>query len=155
MKKVLSVILSLMLLIAVFYGAVYSVLAGVTEDGFEYDYIIGGIRITGYNGVDTQVSVPAEIEGSAVVCIGNQAFSECTAITSVSIPDTVTSIGRGAFWICASLKGLTIPSSVTNIGGELFTGCTSLDYLNVDTGNSVYDSRNNCNAIISTQFPTE
>ena len=55
--------------------------------------------------------------------IVNSAFSGCTALTSVSIPDTVTSIGDEAFYHCTSLEHLSIPEGVTNYGANCFEGC--------------------------------
>ena len=61
-----------------------------------------------------------------VTSIGNSAFSDCTSLTSVTIPDSVTSIGDLAFSSCYSLTSITIPDSVTSIGKAAFDWCTSL-----------------------------
>lgn len=52
--------------------------------------------------------------------------------------------------ICSGLTSINIPASVTNIGKHAFKGCSGLTGIDVASGNSVYDSRNNCNAIIKT-----
>ena len=65
------------------------------------------------------------ISGS-VTSIGDSAFSDCSSLTSVTIPDGVTSIGNSAFWGCRSLTSVTIPDSVTSIGDKAFRGCSSL-----------------------------
>ena len=80
--------------------------------------------------------------------INSDAFEGCTSLTSVTIPNNVTSIGGNAFGNCSSLTSITIPSSVTSIGSHAFYNCGGLNYITVETGNSIYDSRNNCNAII-------
>ena len=100
------------------------------------------------------VSIPGNVtyEGSVyrVTSIGNSAFSGCSGLTSVSIGNSVTSIGHWAFERCSGLTSITIPNSVTSIGGDVFSGCSGLTSIVVNKGNSVYDSRNNCNAIIKT-----
>ena len=89
-----------------------------------------------------------------VVHIGAYAFACCDALTSVVIPSTVTSIGRGAFGDCSSLISINIPKGVTSIGEGAFSGCGSLSSIVVAGGNRVYDSRDNCNAIIKTSNNT-
>ena len=80
--------------------------------------------------------------------IGNEAFSGCGLLSAVTIGNSVTSIGVAAFWGCCGLTSLFIPNSVTSIGDNAFSGCSGLISINVDEGNTVYDSRNGCNAII-------
>ncbi len=85
--------------------------------------------------------------------IENYEFSECSNLTSVIIPPNVTSIGYEAFWNCYSLQHVIIPKSVTSIGDDAFMGSIipcNLQDIRVENGNPVYDSRNNCNALIET-----
>ena len=63
---------------------------------------------------------------SSVTSIGGQAFSNCSALTSINIPSSVTSIGGQAFFGCSALTSINIPSSVTSIGGNAFTGASAL-----------------------------
>ena len=109
---------------------------------------IGRYTFSGCSGL-TSLTIP---EG--VTSIGSYAFSGCTGLTSLTIPEGVTSIGGSAFEGCSGLTSLTIPSSVTSIGSCAFLGCSSLTSIVVEDGNTVYDSRNNCNAIISTSDNT-
>ena len=92
--------------------------------------------------------------GNSVTSIGNWAFWACSGLTSVTIGNSVTSIGGKAFWACSGLTSVTIPNSVTSIGGGAFGSCSGLTSIKVDSGNSVYDSRENCNAIIKTATNT-
>ena len=88
--------------------------------------------------------------GNSVTSIGSSAFFACESLTSVIIGNSVTSIGDNAFIGCTGLTSITIPNSVTSIGLEAFCGCTGLTSIVVESGNTCYDSRDNCNAIIET-----
>jgi hypothetical protein len=88
---------------------------------------------------------------NSATSIGGLAFSGCSSLTSVTIPNSVTSIGSLAFSGCSGLTSVTIPSSVTSIDFAAFYDCNSLTSIVVESSNTVYDSRNNCNAIIKTE----
>ena len=90
----------------------------------------------------------------SVTNIGYGTFRECSGLTSVTIPNSVTSIGNYAFQGCSGLTSVTIPISVTSIGDEAFRGCSGLTSIKVGSGNTKYDSRDNCNAIIETKSNT-
>ena len=104
------------------------------------------------------VVIPANVtyEGTtySVTTIGNDAFNSCWYITSITIPNSVTTIGDGAFNSCIGLTSITIPNSVTTIGDGAFYYCDGITSITVDKNNPVYDSRNNCNAIIETASNT-
>ena len=68
-------------------------------------------------------------EGTKVIC--DRAFSWCESLTSINIPDSVTSIGNEAFSWCESLTSINIPDSVTNIGNKAFSTCKSLTSINI------------------------
>ena len=87
---------------------------------------------------------------NSVTSIGLAAFEYCSSLTSVTIPNSVTSIDDWAFAECSALTSLTIPNSVTFIGNGAFSDCKSLTTIVVDSDNPIYDSRDNCNAIIET-----
>jgi hypothetical protein len=86
-----------------------------------------------------------------VTSIGNYAFSGCSCLTSIIIPNSVKSLGSCAFSGCSNLTSLTISKNVISIGYNTFENCKSLESIVVESGNTVYDSRNGCNAIINTE----
>ena len=90
--------------------------------------------------------------------IQNEAFADCKNLTSVTFyPNDnkpVLEIKGYAFRNCVSLKSITIPASVSKIETSAFQGCTNLESIVVEEGNSTYDSRDNCNAVIETATNT-
>ena len=77
-----------------------------------------------------------------------------SSVTYNDVEYSVTSIGSSAFQGCTSLTSITIPNSVTTIGGTAFSNCSNLTSIIVESGNKVYDSRGNCNAIVETSTNT-
>ena len=69
------------------------------------------------------VAIPSMFGGKPVTSIGYCAFSGCSGLTSMTIPDSVTSIGEEAFFGCSGLTSVTIPASVTSFGANCFEGC--------------------------------
>ena len=103
---------------------------------------------------------PKTIVGSYIIpnsitSIGDFAFFDCSSLTSIVIPDGVTGIGEYAFFDCSSLTSIVIGNSVTSIGDGAFSNCSSLTSMFVENGNTTYDSRDNCNAIIETATKTQ
>ena len=86
--------------------------------------------------------------------IANYAFNVCTNLESINLPSQVERIGYWAFTTCNSLNTITIPASVTDIGAGAFAGCINMTSMTVDAENTVYDSREDCNAIIHTSTNT-
>ena len=93
---------------------------------------------------DTDIVIPAEYNGLPVKVIGSNAFKYCSNITTITIPDSVTSIGNYAFDECQSLTSITIPNSVTSIGNYAFRYCSSLTSITIPNsvtsiGNYAFD----------------
>ena len=91
----------------------------------------------------TSIVIPLGVQN-----IGGYAFQH-SGLTEVILPNSVTSIGDLAFGYCNSLEYVFLPSTVTSISGNAFTG-NALANIEVEASNTVYDSRNGCNAIIKT-----
>ena len=103
---------------------------------------IGNYAFQGCWGL-TSIEIPA-----SVTTIGNAAFNTCIYLTSINIPANVTTIGNEAFGNCTGLTSINIPASVTSIGYWAFINCIGLESISVASDNTIYDSRDNCNAII-------
>ena len=100
-------------------------------DGLIYSIISDTeVQVIGVTTFDNYITIPSSITNNnktySVTSIGNKAFSDCSVLTSVSIPNSVTSIGNYAFYGCIGLTSVTIPNSVTEIGYGAFLGCNKL-----------------------------
>ena len=98
----------------------------------------------------TSLTIP-----NSVTSIGDEAFSGCWDLTSITIPNNVTTIGDDAFRTCKNLASITIGNSVTSIGDRAFSWCNDgIASIVVSSDNKTFDSRDGCNAIISSQTNT-
>ena len=109
---------------------------------------IGDCAFYGCSGL-TELTLP-----NSVKSIGESAFAYCSGLTELTLSNSVTSIGYSAFRGCSGLTELTLPNSVKSIGESAFCGCSGLEKIMVESGNSRYDSRDNCNSIIDTETNT-
>lgn len=87
----------------------------------------------------TNIEIP-----SSVTSIDYCAFAQCTSLISIEIPENVTSIGGYAFGECTSLTDIEIPKNVTNIAGHAFAACYNVTSLHVANDNKYYQAFNNC-----------
>ena len=97
----------------------------------------------------TSVTLP-----NTVTYIEYAAFAGNTSLTSIVIPNSVIRLGDGVFSGCTGLSSVIIPANVSTIGQGLFAQCTGLTSVVVESGNTVFDSRDNCNAVIETSTNT-
>ena len=86
--------------------------------------------------------------------IDSEAFQGCSSLTKLTLPDSVARIDGLAFCGCGGLTELTLPNSVKSIGDGAFADCSGLEKITVESGNSRYDSRDNCNSIIDKKTNT-
>ena len=143
MKKIISLLLSLAMLLTITSGlnltAYAAVETGKCGDNVTYslDTETGVLTISGTGDMDDysfdnnspfdrNSNIKSVIIENSVTRIGNYAFSWCESLTSVTIPDSVTSIGYKAFCACDNLTSVTIGNSVTSIGNYAFSCCESL-----------------------------
>ena len=103
-----------------------------------------------YNYNAEKIIIPSKYNKSWVVGVEDYAFSNCSNLVEIILPNSITSIGAEAFSDCSSLRDLTIRNNIKSIGVSAFSGCSSLNSIVVNEGNPIYDSRGNCNAIIET-----
>lgn len=100
------------------------------ETSGDFDYTVlddGTVEINRYNGTDKKVVVPEQIDGKTVTIIGENAFTRCHELKSVTVPDSVTEFGRNAFAECEKLESVNMPASLTTIGNSAFLECGSLE----------------------------
>lgn len=99
-----------------------------TNGYYTYEVSDGKAEITDVDAsISGDITVPSSFDGYPVTSIGDDAFYNCTSLSSITIPDSVTSIGDEVFYNCTSLTSITIPGSVTSIGYKAFYDCTSLE----------------------------
>ena len=99
------------------------------EQLFDFEFILNNTAVVvtnyKYKGTAADVTIPSRYKGKPVTAINNAAFPN-SAVTSVTIPDSITSIPDAAFVNCSQLTNISIPNSVTYIGFSAFDGCASL-----------------------------
>ena len=157
-------------------GIAYNILSDTTCEVTSY-------IVTNQNRYGGDITIPEQVtyEGvtRTVTQIGDDAFNECIRLTSVDIPNSVTTIGDyafaysskklknvnignsvttigyAAFYGCTSLTGIDIPNSVTTIGCAAFEGCTSLASVNISSSVTTIESRTfeGCTSLTSVEIP--
>ncbi|MBQ7407207.1 MAG: leucine-rich repeat protein, partial [Clostridia bacterium] len=129
---------------------------GATKDGTKNTYL--GYLFGGSSSIDNAYCVPESLKTVIITGgfnIGDSAFKGCTGLTSITIPDSVTTIGDSAFKGCTGLTSITIPDSVTTIGNSAFSGCSGLTSITIPDsvttiGNSAFKG---CTGLTSITIP--
>ena len=141
----------------------------VADDGNIYYIADNGVKYALNNGTATvarqgaalsgEIIIPEQITYKDVVygvtSIGEDAFSYCSSLESITIPESITSIGESAFSYCSSLTSVNIPDSVTSIGGSAFRNCSSLTSITIpDSVTSISDyAFQYCSSLVSITIP--
>ena len=133
-----------------------------TLNGVNYTYIVGNPNAS--VAVSSSASGAKTIESSFVVdgatynvtSIATNAFSICTGLTSIIIPDTVTSIGNTAFQNCINMTSITISNALITIGNQVFRGCGNLTSITIpNTVTTIgFGVFNNCSKITTFTIPS-
>lgn len=111
------------------------------EQLFDFKFILNNtaVIVIRYNGTAADVTIPSRYKGKPVTAIDHTAFHD-SAVTSVTIPDSVTAIPDDAFSYCSNLTNISIPNSVTFIGFSAFNSCTSLKSITLPSSLSTIQS---------------
>ncbi len=120
----------------IFYGLIMG--SYLPYQDYSFSVNNGNATITGYNGTDVSITIPSSLGGYPVTAIGNSAFSGCSSLTSVVVPDDVTTIGPFAFEFCSSLTSITLGNGVASIGDNWLYHCTSVSSINTTSGNQKF-----------------
>lgn len=112
------------------------------EQLFDFEFILNNtaVVVTRYKGTAADVTIPSRYKGKPVTVIDPVAFYNNSAVTSVTIPDSVTAIPDYAFGYCSQLTNISIPNSVTFIGFSAFNSCTSLKSITLPSSLSTIQS---------------
>ena len=115
--------------------------AALKDKYYEIDERVEEICKEAFKGCDKleEIVMPKKLKK-----IDSEAFQGCSSLTKLTLPDSVARIDGLAFCGCSGLTELTLPNSVKSIGDGAFADCSGLEKITVESGNSRYDSRDNC-----------
>lgn len=127
------------------------------EQLFDFEFILNNtaVVVIRYKGTAADVTIPSRYKGKPVTVIDPVAFYNNSAVTSVTIPDSVTAIPDYAFGFCSQLTNISIPNSVTFIGFSAFNSCTSLKSITLPSSLSTIQSYTfyNCGNLKTIRIP--
>ena len=164
-KKDRTVVIKKLMMLAVVSGMICAAWAATETIGdYTWMYRIKGDTAEIYAGSSSRaispspagaVTIPSALGGKPVTSIGNSAFSGCSGLTKVMIPDSVTNIAYYAFRDCSGLTNVVIPDNVTSIGGSAFSGCGGLTNVVIGSGvTSIGDyAFSGCSRLTSVTIP--
>lgn len=125
MKKVLSIMISILLIISILPMGLFSItVSSVTSNYFTYSIANNEVTITKYDtSISGDIEIPSTIEGYPVTSIGDSSFKNCVGLTGITIPNSLTSIGDSAFACCTGLatvyyRGSEEDESIISIGSD-------------------------------------
>lgn len=163
MKRFISMLLAVIILISSFTFVSLAATSGSCGSGVTWELSSSGVlTISGsgamgdygytdgkYNPWNSYRDKIKEVNvKSGVTKIGSYAFYKCSALTKVTIADSVKAVNKDAFKGCSSLKSYTVPKNVTDIGRHLFHDCTSLEKVTIHSGVKTINNNafENCSA---------
>ncbi len=148
-----------LLLLVCFVATLPSWAEDYTRDGVIYD-LDRSAKTATVKGLEDKSATSVEIRSYAAGCmitsIGDKAFKDCSALTSINISSFVTSIGNEAFSGCSALTSINIPNSVTSIGERTFSGCSALTSINIPSSVTWIGGKafKDCSALTSINIPS-
>lgn len=113
--------------------------------------------VTGHSDeMNAEIVIPAALGGCPVKTIEASAFGSCSDLTSVTLPNSITSIGENAFYGCSALTSITLSSQLTAIGRKTFQGCTSLSSITIPDGVTTIggEAFRGCSSLSSIMIPS-
>lgn len=128
------------------------------NEQFSYELYEGYVKIIEYLGEESELTIPSEIDNKPVKVIGSLCFFDNeTKITSVIIPESVTTIEASAFYYADNLVSVTIPDSVTSIGSRAFAWCNALESFTFGAGVTEIPEYcfNHCASLINVAIPAD
>lgn len=131
------------ILVSAFLIAIFTIKSYGASD-FTYELVGDEAIITGYNGADSNIVIPSEIDGHKVVSIKYHAFdgtrTNGNSLVNVTISEGITKIESFAFMACKNLETVTLPNSISTIEMQAFIDCTNLKSINIPTSLSTITS---------------
>lgn len=133
MKRFLSVVLSVLMVLTACTAGIFTAAAEVNAGKTEFEYTIdnGKVTIFAYKSVSPDLVIPSKIDGYPVDGISSLSFGSCGDIRSLSISEGIQYIGSSAFANCRNLEKITLPGSIRTIGDTAFRNCTRLNDISI------------------------